>query len=893
MKNFYLEIKHFKYIFIALLAFVSVWLKAQPTVFYTDANATAVSGFAITNSRILLVDKGAFRQAIFQNTPANDNKKWAFHIGTQSSANYTTNWRPYQINSADLALNTITAPNTTNPGTGALYNSNGGQDGNWTGLTNNHYVTVNITENTSSNNHMAVWETSYLPNTLSGASHTAGSTTVTLGSDLATGENMFVRASTDAFTTSTISQVTFSGTAGTFSFPALCGTISYYFYTSSQSLSAINSSVTTHGQLAHDMSSFYIFNSSGSNYTTVKTSVGGSVAGGATVCSGINSTTLTLSGHTGSVTKWQSSTVSDFSSGVTDITTNTTTTLIATNLTATTYYRAVVQSGACTVANSSGATVTVNPLPTAPIASVIQPTCTVSTATITVVSPPISGLSFSLDGSNYSNTTVFSAVASNATYSLTAKNNSNNCVSLPTSITIDAQPNCSNPVIPTSGLVAYYPFNGNADDATSFTNNGSITGATLTTDRFCNANSAYSFDGNDYIQAPDATQLRSNNLTVSVWVYNLSNGINSIIDKAIGSSNCDSWVVFNYNSNFAASSCFDSGSGYTSLLQTPNTKEVWTNLIYVIDDNNNRITFYKDGALVGDAVFTQSLAYDSRPLLIGMAYESGTLQFPFNGKIDDIRIYNRALNAAEIKALANETALTKNIKITAFLAGPLDAATGKMNDALRSLSLIPTTSPYGGGETINSSVLGASQITDNNIVDWVEVQLRTSPTATPIKKAALIQRDGDIVDLDGVSLLSICAVAGSYHVAVLHRNHLGVMTAGGLIISNNAVTVVDFTDASMTTTYGTNAQKGFLIGQNAVMAMWAGDATGRTGDKSLTYSADRLAIKTAIGSNIQLLGVYNDADTNMDGNVLNTGKKNDRQVILKSLEGQASRAQTF
>ncbi|MDN3676656.1 hypothetical protein QWY90_04950 [Flavobacterium paronense] len=96
-------------------------------------------------------------------------------------------------------------------------------------------------------------------------------------------------------------------------------------------------------------------------YTVNATSVGGSVAGSATVCTGTNSTTLTLSGHTGSITKWQSSTVSDFSSSVTDIA-NTTTTLTATNLSVTTYYRAVITSGVCLSANSAIATVTVSPV---------------------------------------------------------------------------------------------------------------------------------------------------------------------------------------------------------------------------------------------------------------------------------------------------------------------------------------------------------------------------------------------------------------------------------------------------------------------------------------------------------------------------------------------------
>ena len=57
-------------------------------------------------------------------------------------------------------------------------------------------------------------------------------------------------------------------------------------------------------------------------------------------------------------------------------------------------------------------------------------------------------------------------------------------------------------VIPTDDLVAYYPFNGNANDESGNGNNGTIFRATLTTDRFGNANRAYSFDGSSFISVP-------------------------------------------------------------------------------------------------------------------------------------------------------------------------------------------------------------------------------------------------------------------------------------------------------------------------------------------------------------------------------------------------------
>ncbi len=219
--------------------------------------------------------------------------------------------------------------------------------------------------------------------------------------------------------------------------------------------------------------------------------------------------------------------------------------------------------------------------------------------------------------------------------------------------------------IPTSGLVAHYPFSGNANDASSFAHHGMVSNATLTTDRFGRANNAYAFNGsNSVIQAPDAPHLRPANLTASVWVNNQStSGFHSIIGKSIGTSVCDSWQMFIYGTAsgvpFSAVSCVDAGTGFMPFLLTPRTDNVWTHLVYVFDDVNDRVKLYKDNVLVREDVTSGSIAYDTRPFMIGLTYESNNLDFAFNGTIDDIRLYNRALNTNEIAALYNEsTAIT-------------------------------------------------------------------------------------------------------------------------------------------------------------------------------------------------------------------------------------------
>ena len=119
-----------------------------------------------------------------------------------------------------------------------------------------------------------------------------------------------------------------------------------------------------------------------------------------------------------------------------------------------------------------------------------------------------------------------------------------------------------------------------------------------------------------------------------------------------------------------------------------------------------------------------------------------------------------------------------------FLQGPYDNATGLMDDDLRSTSL-PITEPYealgyalvnSGSESVDNNLF---TLTGNNaIVDWVFVELRdnTDSTLVVATRSALLQRDGDLVDTDGISPLSFSNVAEEdYYIFIKHRNHLSVM----------------------------------------------------------------------------------------------------------------------
>ena len=116
--------------------------------------------------------------------------------------------------------------------------------------------------------------------------------------------------------------------------------------------SIITYSITTNGCTA----------STTATVTVDVPSVGGSLGGSNSVCGFTNSTVLTLSEYTGTVQKWQWSLTPDFGSA-TDVF-NSLTSVTVTNLSQTTYYRAVVKSGVCNAVNSPTAIITVNPIPT-------------------------------------------------------------------------------------------------------------------------------------------------------------------------------------------------------------------------------------------------------------------------------------------------------------------------------------------------------------------------------------------------------------------------------------------------------------------------------------------------------------------------------------------------
>lgn len=207
--------------------------------------------------------------------------------------------------------------------------------------------------------------------------------------------------------------------------------------------------------------------------------------------------------------------------------------------------------------------------------------------------------------------------------------------------------------VSTNGLVAYYPFTGNANDASGNGNNGVVNGATLTSDRFGNINNAYYFSSNGCLTRIDAAINTSNilsQLTISVWILRSGDGCIAprVIDfYTLGDGPGNASIGWD-NNGYGNIGSVTSSSNIISTNWSKPLNNIWTHLVYTNDGSIAK--FYQDGILFN------SIASIGNPILSGNA-AFGRMNHSawdaFNGKIDDIGIWNRALTEQEITNLYN------------------------------------------------------------------------------------------------------------------------------------------------------------------------------------------------------------------------------------------------
>ena len=213
-------------------------------------------------------------------------------------------------------------------------------------------------------------------------------------------------------------------------------------------------------------------------------------------------------------------------------------------------------------------------------------------------------------------------------------------------------------------ILLSYPFDGNADDVSGNAIHGvEIGGVSLTEDRFGNPNSAYLFDGvDDGIVIPhDSIYKTALPKTLSLWFQANDSSVINQIFKTDNDSSLYYGINFNTsNSNLSASIMNGAGAGS----QFRNTyasnggfySDVWHHAAIVYNGIGD-IDMYIDGVLHTTGAYSgtgNSLAYSSEDGAIGHSFNPWGATYYFNGKIDDVILYDTALSANDVKDLQSK-----------------------------------------------------------------------------------------------------------------------------------------------------------------------------------------------------------------------------------------------
>ncbi len=251
-------------------------------------------------------------------------------------------------------------------------------------------------------------------------------------------------------------------------------------------------------------------------------------------------------------------------------------------------------------------------------------------------------------------------------------------------------------------------------------------------------------------------------------------------------------------------------------------------------------------------------------------------------------ISNKAGTRSAVKTITITVGQPVKVSLKAFLRGAFngtrhkDVTTAWVN-VLKAKALNQPYSGapfnYTGTESVTAGIFTATTA-DNDVVDWVLLELKKTDGTLVNRCVALILENGNVVNLDKSAQVSLKAAPGTYHLTIRHRNHLGLSTEPIAFIAGN--NTFDFTTATDAALYGTSAAFVSVGGKNCLIA---GNANSNANVRFNGQGNDRDAILTYLGFDEigMVSGVYTPNDVNLDGTVRYNGQGNDRDFLLEML----------
>lgn len=290
-----------------------------------------------------------------------------------------------------------------------------------------------------------------------------------------------------------------------------------------------------------------------------------------------------------------------------------------------------------------------------------------------------------------------------------------------------------------AGLIAHYPFNGNATDESGNGHDGTVNGATLSADRFGHANSAYAFDGTgSFIEVADSESLRLANTdyTISLWfeetTRSTSHNHTLMAKRSSGSQN--GWLYTlagDLAPNANGTIKYHLSGGYDPFIASTATAPLgqWTHAVIIYDHSAQTIRCYINGLLDSEHADMPSPNPSAAVNLI-IGRDSASSNYGFHGSIDDIRIYNRALSDAEVQNLAGKTIDTTLIAYYPFNGNATDESGNGHDGTVTGAALTadrfgnPNSAYHFDGDSDVISIADHADFTVSNvsICAWIKTQ---------------------------------------------------------------------------------------------------------------------------------------------------------------------------
>ena len=318
--------------------------------------------------------------------------------------------------------------------------------------------------------------------------------------------------------------------------------------------------------------------------------------------------------------------------------------------------------------------------------------------------------------------------------------------------------------VPTSGLVGWWPFTGNAIDSSGNGNNGTVYGATLTADRFGNVNAAYNFDGmSNFIEVSSSPSLCvSSAYSISAWAY--ISAYNSggfpyqpaIVSKIVGGDWYGGYEVRALSDVTGIPKIIGTsgniGGSNVALNASGNNINQWYNIIITYDGSIMKC--YVDGVCKDSGFFSGSLQTSATPLRFGRRGGGPGFDCWLTGFVDDIGIWNRALDSCEIKDIYfARPASCCHISVS---TQPVSQSATISNTAQFTIASSDSSSTYQwqsdlgiGFQNINS--VGQYSGTTNDTLSVSSVTM--SNNNQPFR---CIIRSGSCYDTSDIAILSVC-----------------------------------------------------------------------------------------------------------------------------------------